>query len=333
MSDEIKIKTFSEFETVWSASINDLKQNLRKIPIDETEIFNNIHKLLLLIKLYPKYFDKFSEDIFDYRMKIRVKSTIFQVITVVITNKNYSTKLINLYNEVFDEDYYSNTEQTKYIRNQVDEYFIPDLGNIIDSYVGTNDRCEMLSENGDRCGYKSEYIKTVDGVNYRENCKQYCKLHCLQSFQKYIDTEPKKVVIDENDVKTQFTVDKWFIFYEHFLHKLYQEQYAHYNSICVSLKNEKSLDIEIFCRVPKNIVINNVSDCKIYFLDSDNNQVRWISTYQWKIKEMSYIYGEHDLERSWYKEMEEKQKRWWRRKTKPRKQEYIVILKYTLSYL
>jgi hypothetical protein len=298
MSDEIE--TYPEFSIVWTTAINDFIRDLRKKPQDEEELFRDMNKIMILKKIYfPKYFSEIPE--YDRNnIELKIKPSIFFVISRYITNKNYATKLTNLYNEVFNDDYYSNREQTRYMRKQIDEHLIPDLGNIVESYIDTNDRCQMISENGDRCGYKSEYIKMVDGVNYRENCKHYCSLHCKQSFQKYIDTQPKKVVIDENDVKTQFTVDKWFILYNNILREFSRENSFRDNNACTILKKERSLDIQIFCRVPKNIVINNVNDCKIYFLDSDDNQVRWISTYKWKIKE--------------------------------RKQDYIVKLKYTLSY-
>ncbi len=182
----------------------------------------------------------------------------------------------------------------------IDEYLPSDISNIIDDYLGSS--CDMLSEYGDRCGYKTQYTKSYvdkDGklidtnkqeidtlikygiipkiVTKKYNCVNYCKQHCDLGISKILDYENKIInIYDNNDniinrdmVKLTYKIknDKG------------TEEKIDLIDIC---KTKNNYYIELFIPILYQTEIPN--EYKITFEENDK-EVRYVSSSKWKLIE------------------------------------------------
>ncbi len=193
-------------------------------------------------------------------------------------------------NKVLESKYDSENDDYKPIirkkkRVERDE----DIDNIITkmSRVDIGDQCDMITVNGTRCVYKTEYIKSVND-NTKESCKKYCREHCMQAFDKLMNKSP--TLIAEGD-KIKFEINKF-----------YYEILIDHTVINGNNVDDREFDSEFLCKnlrmSPANIyiyfVFPNVSYLSdvlsLNFFDEDGKTVRFLSSNGWRLNKYENEY-------------------------------------------
>ncbi len=176
------------------------KENDFEIRIDiSIEIFQYILKNVNILKQHPQFY-------------IVVKNKLANDFLNNPKLEQYPDKyktILEIYNKIFKTDY-KDKKQSKFINDEIKEHLIPDLANIASDYLD-DDRCSMLTEEGDRCAYKNIYVKVVNGTRYKEDCKFYCKTHYERSFKRIKETQPELVNLKNEGFDQDYLIDEWFI--------------------------------------------------------------------------------------------------------------------------
>ena len=253
------------------------------------EIYQYIFEHIDEIKKYPLFY-------------ITIRNNLYQQLSDV-DKEQYSTQykiLNNFYNTLFKT--YINNEQSKYVKEQIEEHLIPDLTNISLDYL-SNDRCSMLTEEGDRCAYKNEYIKVVDGTEYKEDCKFYCSNHYMESFERIINTQPEIVNLSSDNFDQDYLIIDWWITRSNNIDK--HDHYTKLNNyfdvpiiideFVRTTNRYHTFHIKIFTAL-KGTRFPQTTDVKVSFpdysnfgledlIEPSNKEIinkRWISSSKWK---------------------------------------------------
>ncbi len=291
MSENKEFVSFIAEKLVFVNKENDYEKKIDFM----IEIFQYILQNIEITRQYPDFY-------------IIIKNKLIEMINdpIVLQYPNKLKILQNIYNKIFKRNYIG-ADQTKYVSKQIQEHLIPDLSNIITDYLD-DDRCSMLTEEGDRCAYKNEYIKVVDGIKYEENCKAYCRNHYTESFKRIKETSPEIVNLKGNEFDQDYLINEWFVI-------SYDEAISNRNF--TSLKEwdpilEYKLYITIF-GVINNETLPKDENVKVSFpdysdfnledlIEPSNKQIptkRWISSSKWKYDpEFQIVYLKYVLSKT-----------------------------------
>ncbi len=195
--------------------------------------------------------------------------------------------------------------------SEIEKYVDKDISFIIDEYIG--DTCNMLSEYGDKCSYKTLYTKQYvdkDGVlipsntdeintlikfgfnpkivNKKYNCVNYCKQHCNFAINKLYDTNNKYITVYSNNEP----IIKGNIDLKYKIKTLEgTETELSLYDLC---KDDNNYRVELYIKLQLTDIPDNY---KIKF-EEHGKEIRYVSNTRWKlIKAINTIYAfiEYDL--------------------------------------
>ncbi len=216
----------------------------------------------------------------------------------------------NIMNTDLEPDEYIRVRPIVNIKD-VEDHLPSDISYIVDEYLGSS--CDMLSEYGDRCGYKTRYTKSYvdkDGeliemnkqeidtlikygikpkiINKKYNCVNYCKQHCDLGVSKILDINDKIINIYEDD---DIIFKEMNLKIDHIIKNKDKEEKIDLKDIC---KTKDNYHIELYIQLKLNKIPKNY---KIKF-EKDGKEIRYISSSKWKLIEKFdriYAFLEYDL--------------------------------------
>ncbi len=178
---------------------------------------------------------------------------------------------------------YDNGEFEQYRKQELEHHLIPDLANIVQEY--SINYCSMLSEEGSRCGAKAVYIKSIDGTEYRQDCKKYCQEHCDWAIEMIFTYTPFAIEFSNKD--------RTFILFKDDIN-LKVQMTLKYDDNNFTARNANLHNKTIICDILKkydnvNITVSLIfknkikGDYNIKFLDANNEYTRFVKSKGWKV--------------------------------------------------
>ncbi len=203
---------------------------------------------------------------------------------------------------------YDKGEFEQYEQKQLEQHLLPELTNIVQDY-SSNDYCSMLSEDGDRCGVKAVYIKSIDGTEYRQDCKKYCQDHCEKSISNILrltdidkiefSNESNKIILNkfkkhlegesvDNFISQITTIDdknKKFktyneLFEEDENKESDDEDEDDETKICKIFFNNNNVNVKVSITFE---YIQLIGDYTIKFINEKGEYIRFIKSKGWKL--------------------------------------------------